>query len=224
MAHYVLDVNETLSDLSPLGEVLSSYGAPAELARTWFAGLLRDGFALSLQRRAPAFLDLARDELRVALHGVERLEGDVETVVEDVLAAMGDLDVHPDVVPGVRALTDAGHAVSTLSNGSVRSTEGLLERAGIRDEVTAVLSVEVGPVWKPHPDAYAIAVRELQTLAAELTMVAVHPWDLDGAAAAGLQTVWIDRQGTPWPASFAEPGLTVRALTELAERAGHVNP
>lgn len=223
MAHYVLDVNETLSDLAPIGGVLASHGAPPELARTWFASLLRDGFALSLQRRAPAFLDLARDELSAVLHGWEgsqRLEGDVESVVEEVVEAMGGLDVHPDVVPGVRALTAAGHAVSTLSNGSVLSTEGLLERAGIREEVTAVLSVEVGPVWKPHPDAYAIAVRELQTPAAGLTMVAVHPWDLDGAAAAGLSTVWLNRGGTPWPASFTEPGLTVHALTDLADGGG----
>jgi 2-haloacid dehalogenase len=43
----VFDVNETLSDMSPLGERFSEVGAPAELARLWFSTLLRDGFALA---------------------------------------------------------------------------------------------------------------------------------------------------------------------------------
>ncbi|MDJ0459334.1 haloacid dehalogenase type II, partial [Arthrobacter sp. NQ7] len=43
----VFDVNETLSDMSPMGERFREVGAPAEMARLWFATLLRDGFALA---------------------------------------------------------------------------------------------------------------------------------------------------------------------------------
>ena len=43
----VFDVNETLSDMSPMGQRFEDVGAPAHLATTWFAGLLRDGFALT---------------------------------------------------------------------------------------------------------------------------------------------------------------------------------
>jgi 2-haloacid dehalogenase len=41
----VFDVNETLSDMSSMGQRFEDVGAPAHLAKTWFAGLLRDGFA-----------------------------------------------------------------------------------------------------------------------------------------------------------------------------------
>ena len=43
----VFDVNETLSDMAPLAGRFAEVGAPELLARTWFAALLRDGFALA---------------------------------------------------------------------------------------------------------------------------------------------------------------------------------
>ena len=33
-------------------------------------------------------------------------------------------------------------------------------------------------------------------------LVAVYPWDLDGAARAGLASVWINRTGGPYPEYF----------------------
>ena len=46
----VFDVNETLSDLSPLHRAFEELGVPGELARTWFASVLREGFALPESR------------------------------------------------------------------------------------------------------------------------------------------------------------------------------
>ena len=36
----LFDVNETLSDMSPIGQRFVDVGAPAHLAATWFAALL----------------------------------------------------------------------------------------------------------------------------------------------------------------------------------------
>jgi 2-haloacid dehalogenase len=217
VAHLVLDVNETLSDMAPLGDVLREHGAPAEVAQTWFASVLRDGFALSIRRQAPPFLQLAREDLRRCLTGVSGLRAGVDDLVDAVLDRLAALGVHPDVAPGLRALSAAGHELTAYSNGSEQATRGLLDRAGLLDVVGRVLSVERGSVWKPHPEAYALAADALAVPAAELTMVAVHPWDLDGAAAAGLHTAWIDRTGLPWPDSFRAPDLRVRSFEELAE-------
>lgn len=59
----VFDVNETLSDLSPIRERFEDLGAPAHLAAPWFAGLLRDGFVLTITGDNPAFADLAAASL-----------------------------------------------------------------------------------------------------------------------------------------------------------------
>lgn len=42
----LLDVNETLPGLSPLRSRCTGLGAPLHLFETWFAGTLRDEFAL----------------------------------------------------------------------------------------------------------------------------------------------------------------------------------
>ena len=48
----VFDVNETLSDMSPMARRFADVGAPEHLAKLWFATLLRDGFALTAARSA----------------------------------------------------------------------------------------------------------------------------------------------------------------------------
>ena len=214
MSTVVFDVNETLSDLSPLGEVLERHGIPRGVARTWFASVLRDGFALSVHRQAPPFAELGGQVLRRLLTGQQ--SGDPEEVVGEVLTAMQWLDVHPDVPDGLRALAADGHRLVTFTNGSAANTEGLLERAGVRGVVDAVLSVEEIDVWKPHPDAYGHAARLLGAAPGALTLVAVHPWDTDGASRAGWRSAYLDRTGAPWPDAFRAPDHRVRSLTELS--------
>jgi 2-haloacid dehalogenase len=60
----ILDVNETLSDLSPLGERFEEVGAPRHLLPTRFASTLRDGIALTASGRYAPFEDVARDAAR----------------------------------------------------------------------------------------------------------------------------------------------------------------
>ncbi len=65
----VFDVNETLSDMSPMGERFAEVGVPAQLAKLWFATLLRDGFALTAAGGNGAFCrDRCRGPARVACH------------------------------------------------------------------------------------------------------------------------------------------------------------
>jgi putative hydrolase of the HAD superfamily len=40
--------------------------------------------------------------------------------------------------------------------------------------------------------------------------------DVEGARAAGLHAVWMDRFGRPWPEGLEPPALAVRDLGELA--------
>jgi 2-haloacid dehalogenase len=53
-------------------------------------------------------------------------------------------------------------------------------------------------------------------------LVAAHPWDLEGARKAGLQTAFVDRPLEHGPGSaareFADATLSVADLHELAER------
>lgn len=210
----VFDVNETLSDMAPMADRFADVGAPAHLAQQWFAMLLRDGFALTAAGSQEKFAALGEGTLRAVLTGVP-LDRDVDTAIEHVLAAFMALPIHPDVPDGVRALRAAGFRLVTLTNGATAVAEQLLDRTGIRSEFEALMSVEDAGIWKPARGAYAYAARRCAVSLNEMLLVAVHPWDIDGAARAGLATAWIDRGGVPYPAYFTAATHTVSALTDL---------
>lgn len=213
----VFDVNETLSDMSPMGERFADVGAPPHLARTWFAGLLRDGFALTVVDASDAFAHVAAEGLAVVLHG-QPLDRPVDEAVQHVMDGFAGLAVHPDVPDGVRALRELGIRLVTLTNGAASVAEGLFERAGIRDQFEALLSVEDAGIWKPAAGAYAYALERCAVDPQDAMLVAVHPWDIDGAARAGLATAWINRGGGPYPAYFTAPDLRPASLTQLADQ------
>ena len=210
-----LDVNETLSDLTPLGERIASLGAPAHLLDVWFASVLRDGFALSLHGDYAPFGALGRDVLAglLAQHGVADPDGGAE----HVLAAFGDLEVHPDVPDGIRALRGHGIRVVTLTNGNAALTDGLLERAGLLDLVEHRLSVDAVRRWKPAAAPYLHAASVCGVEPGRVALVAVHPWDVDGAQRAGLVGAFLARGALRYPASFLPADVTAATLPGLAD-------
>jgi 2-haloacid dehalogenase len=209
MAVYVFDVNETLSDLGPMGTRFAEVGLPPTAARLWFAALLRDGIGVAAAGGLVRFADVARGVL------APMLPGDPDAV-EHVMAGFLELPVHPDVPGGIRALRAAGHRLATLSNGAASVADGLLTRSGIRDQFEALLSVEDAGAWKPARAAYHHAAARLRISPAQATLVAVHPWDVDGAARAGLRTAWVNRDGDAYPAHLISPERTVSTVGELA--------
>jgi len=210
----VFDVNETLSDMSPLAERFREIGAPAGLAALWFATLLRDGFALTASGDRASFSAIGADALRRLLVDVE-LDRSPSAAVDHVMTALTSLDVHADVPDGIRALAADGYRLVTLSNGAARIADALFSAAGIRNEFEALLSVDDAPAWKPARAAYEYAAAASGTDPADMLLVAVHPWDIHGAARAGLRTAWVNRSGEHYPEYFEAPDFTVAALTEL---------
>lgn len=213
----VFDVNETLSDMRPLSDAFTRVGLAAAGVEAWFAGLLRDGFALTTVGENPAFADVAAESLRLRLTASGCPEAQVEESVAEVMGAFGSLQVHPDVVPGVRALRRAEIRLVTLTNGATTVAQGLLERAGVADAFEALLSVERAPAWKPHPAAYAYALEACGVRSEEAMLVAVHPWDIDGAARAGLRTGWLNRNDVRYPSFFTRPEVEATGLEALTQ-------
>lgn len=215
----VFDVNETLSDLAPMAQRFTDLGAPADLAKAWFASTLRDGFALSVVGENPEFAALARDAARTLLAPLS-LTLDLDAAVDHVMAGFTELRPHPDVAAGLAALAELDIRMVTLSNGATGVAEKLLTEAGLRDRFERLLSVVDAPAWKPSELAYRYALSTCGVEASEAMLVAVHPWDLDGAARAGLRTAWVDRGGSPYPQYFTEPEVRATDLVDLARQLG----
>lgn len=210
----VFDVNETLSDMSGMAEAFASVGAPPTLAATWFASLLRDGFALTVTGANPDFADLAAVSLSAALAAHDVPE--VDAAVQRIMGAFGSLPVHDDVVDGVRSLASQGIRLVTLSNGSTGVAQGLFDRSGISDCFAGLLSVQDAPAWKPAAAAYEYALLACDVAARDAMLVAAHPWDIHGAHQAGMATAYVNRIGAAYPSHFQAPDVQVASLVELA--------
>ncbi|HET9073162.1 MAG TPA: haloacid dehalogenase type II [Solirubrobacteraceae bacterium] len=213
----VLDVNETLSDMGALDASFARIGAPAHFRATWFAGVLRDGFALNMAGEPADFAALARCGLRSLLGALGGLVVEPDDGVEIILSAMADLPLHPDVKPGLERIAAAGARIVTLSNGAASVATALLERAGASEFVEQRLSVDAVGRWKPAPEPYRYAAERCEVDPAEMMLVAVHPWDITGAARAGLCTAWINRSQLPYPGGFQSPDVECESFIALAD-------
>lgn len=210
------DVNETLSDLAPVADAFDHVGAGRGLAATWFSTILRDGFALTAVGSPAHFLDIAATNARGVLRS-RQLNRSLDESVDAVLTAFASVHLHDDVAPGIRSLNAAGHRLFTLSNGPTSTAERLFAEAGITKSFEGVLSVEGHSAWKPARDAYDDALARTGT-GTPAYLVAVHPWDIHGASAAGLSTVWVNRSGATYPEHSHTPTMTVHTIGELSGR------
>ena len=212
-----LDVNDTLSDLASVEPLFVDAGLRAEDVRTWYLSVLRDGFALTVLGDTADFAELGQSQLRSMLRLADRSRDvkSADVVASGLLHSFIDAAPHLDVVPGITALAGAGLRVYTLSNGSADVARRLLGSTDAGPSITDYLAAADGGAWKPAPASYRHGLQAAGADAAEALMVAVHPWDLEGARRVGLQTAWINRDGADYPDAFAEPDHTVASFTDL---------
>ncbi|MEX0742862.1 MAG: HAD family hydrolase [Actinomycetota bacterium] len=124
-----------------------------------------------------------------------------------------------DSVPVMRELRRRGLPLAIVSNCD-HSTRPVVERLGLYDEADAViLSFEVGAA-KPSPEIYRAALERLEVEAGDALFVDDQAGYCDGAAALGIQTVLIVRDGAEPAEGVSEPGghrviTDLRALLEL---------
>ena len=210
----VFDVNGTLSNMTALGRRFADIGLLESTANLWFTSVLRDGFALTAAGTTARFMTLADEALRTVLCG-QKLTRGLDHAIDHIIDGFGDLRVHPDVPVGVRGLKSAGLRLVTLTNVSADVADRLLRTAGLRADFEQLLSLDGAGTWKPARTAYAYAAAKCGVGIEDMLLIAAHPWDIDGAARAGMKTAWINRDNRPYPRSFTTPDRTVTSLSHF---------
>jgi 2-haloacid dehalogenase len=213
-----LDVNETLSDLSGLVPRLQEVGAPSHVLDAFLASALRDGFALTAADGYADFGTVARAALQPLLAPyLSPLGRDSRDAAAHIVAGMAELALHDDVRPGLERLHRAGFTLAALTNGSADTARRLLDRGGVAPYIQQCLSVEEVHRWKPAPQPYLMAAERCGVAPDEVMLVAVHPWDVDGAKRARLRAAWINRDGADYPDHMTQPDLACSGFDRLAE-------
>jgi len=205
------DLVGTLFSLDRVHEVFRRHSVPEDVLPFWFARLLHVSMASTLSGRYAPFLRCGESAMRQVL----ALRGQPDAVLPETLDTMQRLDPWPDTRECLIALRERGHTLVALSNAHPDMERSLIGGAGLASLFTLVLSSDEAGLAKPHPAPYRMALDRLALSAPEACMVAAHAWDVQGAAAVGLRTVWVSRVEKAWSFPGEPPGAVVAALGEI---------
>ncbi len=125
------------------------------------------------------------------------------------------LDPYPDARPALEALRAHGLRLAVLSNGSTGMLDAGIRNARLDPLLDAVMSVDEVAVYKPAPEVYAMAARQLDLLPGEIGFVSSNGWDAHGAGAFGFRVAWCNRAGLPAERLPGAPEVEVRSLAEI---------
>ena len=210
------DLYGTLLDVSGLASAWDSSVADAgALALAFRRHQLEISWLLSLTETYEDFGAVSAHALDVAL-----AEAGLELPPsrrDELLAAVGSLQVYPDAPAALDALEQAGFPLAVLSNGSPAQLESLLSAAGIRGRFGELISVEEVRIYKPAPAVYRHAAERLGRPIGEVWLVSGNPFDAAGAKAAGMRVAKLERSRSFSYPFAGPPDLVVASLTELAE-------
>jgi 2-haloacid dehalogenase len=212
----VLDVNETLLDMSALDPHFQRVFGDAAVRVEWFQTMLQSAFLTTITGPYKPF----GEHFRAAL-AITALRRDLRVSPEDeraILAGVRTLPAHPDVRPALERLRSAGYRLAALTNSTAEVEEDQLRNAKLADLFDKTLSADTGKRLKPAAEAYANAARELGVTPGEIRMVAAHVWDVQGALRAGCAAAFVQRPGVLWNPLLERPDIVGSDLGDVAER------
>jgi putative hydrolase of the HAD superfamily len=194
----LLDALGTLIELliEAEGPLAAAFGAEMAYYRD-HAHTARDADSLADLRRRCAAL-LSREAGR-------------EVSVDEMMAAIR-FRAYPDAVPALEALRERGLRLACVSNWDYALGE-VLERCGLGGRFDVVVTSAGAGARKPDPRIFAIALEALGCAPTEAVHVGdTATEDVEGARAAGIRALLIDRDGGGDIASLAELERHLRTL------------
>lgn len=205
----LLDVNGTLTDPAAIGAV---WGRPELGGRVLGQAVATAMVDALLDRGDRAF----SDHIRAALALVAAEEGLDPAGVDGAARAATALPARPGAADALSVLISAGVRTVALTNSGAEAGAATLRGCGLQEHVERVIGVDAVGTFKPHPAVYEHALGELAAAPSEVMLLATHPWDLAGAAHAGIGTAWVRHRAPGWPEVFPAPDVAGEDLPDLA--------
>jgi len=207
------DVVGTLFSLEPLGARLKEAGLPETALTEWFSRFLHASVALDVADVFVPFREVATATIEVM--AAERGLASSKSTAEKIIQGLSDLPAHSDVRPACEGLREAGIRMIALTNGSARTTQHLLERAGLEGYIERIVSIEEVRHWKPRAEVYLHAASLTGVPPERMCLIAAHAWDVLGAHHAGLLTAWVARKEKKFHSAMGTPDVAGEKLTDL---------
>jgi|SRR5579884_498350 len=214
---FVFDINETLLDISPIDDVLARLIGRRGLRAEWFGLMIRTALVCTASGQ---YRDFGQLGSAAAAQVAERHHATLPPEASAELGrAMRRLTPHSDVQPALAELRDDGHRIVALGNSPADTVNAQLEHSGLAPFFHAVYSAEQAGALKPARAAYQYVLEREQSTAAESVLVAAHDWDVAGAQAAGMRTVFLARSPGAVPLrALPVPDLIAADLRALSRQ------
>jgi len=212
------DVYGTLIDPFRMEDyLLAIFGLRAkEATELWRSKQLEYSFRRALMKKYESFDVCTAQALRFVSRQLEVPLAD-ETM-RNLLDQYLRLPVYPDVPAALDELEARGFKIVACTNGTEHAVRGLLDRAGILPRFSGIVSVDPIRTFKPDPAVYEYLAAQAQAEKKMVCLISSNPFDVIGAKACGLRTVWVQRDSRkifdPWE---FETDLHVHGLGELSE-------
>ena len=210
------DVNETLLDLRALDPIFTEVFGDASLRPVWFQTMLQLSFVGGLTGRYVDFTSAQQAAIRMVATRAGRDLSDEQA--EAIVGGMRWLPPHPDVVPALRRLRDAGVRQVTLTNSPLDVARAQLEFAGLIDLFDDMISADEVSQLKPGPRPYQLVAERCGVPIEDVRLVAAHSWDVSGALAAGARAAFVARPGAILSPIGMAPEIVGKDIAEVANR------
>jgi putative hydrolase of the HAD superfamily len=134
----------------------------------------------------------------------------VEEALEIFFVERNRVELYEDVRPALKRLR-AKYRLFAVSNGNAD-----LDRCGIADLFDGHVTASAAGAAKPDARIFAHLLRAAGVEPGEVLHIGDDPLaDVVGAAQAGMQAVWLNREARTWPSEFAPPLRTISTLAEI---------
>jgi 2-haloacid dehalogenase len=152
-------------------------------------------------RRPFTLLDALHKESLLRLVERYRIRGLSDEDLDHMNRAWHRLEPWPDVAEGLARLKQK-LIIAPCSNGNIALMVNLAKRAALPWD--CILGAETARAYKPMPEAYLAACRQLDLPPAAVMMVAAHNGDLRAAKAQGLATAFVPRPAEHGPGQTSD--------------------
>ncbi len=187
------------AEVGPEARRLSELWRSRQLEYTWVLngiGAYRD------------FEVLTREALDYAAAAV----GGVDAALKArLLGAYAELAAFPDVRPALEAAKGRGEGLLVFSNATPAMLDRAIRAAGLSGLFDGVLSVDTVGAYKPTPAAYGLLD---PWRGRTLRFYSSNRWDVAGAVATGIDTIWVNRTGAADEYPTYPPAAVARDLGE----------
>ena len=137
------------------------------------------------------------------------------TIREGLLDAYKAIEPFPDSRSTLIRLRELGSKTAILTNANQTMIDAAVGFAKLGDLLDMVISVEEIGRYKTDPKAYQLLCDRIDIPASRIAFVSSNAWDVAGASAFGMASIWVRRTGNPPEYPEFPPKAVVQTLSEV---------